>query len=150
VAKALVQTSLRGIDTHGISLFPTYVRELDGGRAAAAPVMTWRGEGKALCLLDAGGALGVVAGHVAADGAVRIAKQHGLGAVAVRNSNHFGAAGAHALRMADQGALGLCLSNSDALVSPCVRPSAPHCGTLFGRPGPPSHDTQLPPSKISR
>jgi LDH2 family malate/lactate/ureidoglycolate dehydrogenase len=82
VAAALVQTSLRGVDTHGISLFPTYVRELDGGRAAAAPVMTWRGEGKALCVLDAGGALGVVAGHVAADGAVRIARQHGLGAVA--------------------------------------------------------------------
>jgi ureidoglycolate dehydrogenase (NAD+) len=118
VAQALVQTSLRGVDTHGIALFPTYLRELDGGRAAAAPVMRWSGEGKAICVLDAGGALGVVAGCVAADAAVRLARQHGLGAVAVRNSNHFGAAGAHSLRMADQGVLGLCLSNSDALVAP--------------------------------
>jgi ureidoglycolate dehydrogenase (NAD+) len=118
VAAALVQTSLRGVDTHGISLLPTYLRELEGGRAAAVPAMTWHGDGKAICVLDAGGALGVVAGHVAADGAVRLARQHGLGAVAVRNSNHFGAAGVHALRIADQGALGMCLSNSDALVAP--------------------------------
>src|SRR5262245_47441739 len=90
VTQALVQTSLRGVDTHGIALFPTYVRELDGGRAAAAPVMHWHGDDKALRVLDAGGALGVVAGHAAADGAVRIAQQHGIGAVAVRNSNHFG------------------------------------------------------------
>src|SRR3954469_13723601 len=113
VAQALVRTSLRGVDTHGISLFPTYLRELDGGRAAATPVMRWTGEGKAICVLDAGGALGRVAGHVAADAAVRLARQHGIGAVAVRNSNHFGAAGVCSLRIAEQGALGLCFSNSD-------------------------------------
>lgn len=118
VAQALVQTSLRGVDTHGISLFPIYVRELDGGRAAAAPAMTWHGEDRAICVLDAGGALGVIAGHVAADRAVALAEQHGIGAVAVRNSNHFGAAGTFALRIADRGMLGLCLSNSDALVAP--------------------------------
>lgn len=118
VAKALVQTSLRGVDTHGIALFPTYLHELDGGRAAMNPVLSWHGDGKSICVLDAGGALGVVAGHVAADGAVRLARQYGLGAVAVRNSNHFGAAAVHSLRMADQGVLGLCFSNSDALVAP--------------------------------
>jgi LDH2 family malate/lactate/ureidoglycolate dehydrogenase len=118
VSRALVETSLRGVDTHGIALFPTYLHELEGGRAAARPVLRWHGEGKAICVLDAGGALGVVAGHVAADRAAVLARDHGLGAVAVRNSNHFGAAGAHALRIADRGLLGLCFSNSDALVAP--------------------------------
>ena len=41
---------------------------------------------------------------------------HGLGAVAIRNSSHFGAAGAYALDIAQQGMMGLAVCNSDAFV----------------------------------
>lgn len=119
VADGLVETSLRGIDTHGVRLFPTYILELEGGRARARPEMRWLGEeGKAVRVLDAGHALGVVAGRAAAAEAVRLAKRYGTGAVAVRNSNHFGAASIYTLEMARQGVLGLSLTNSDALVAP--------------------------------
>ena len=37
VAEGLAEASLRGIDTHGVRLFPTYLAELDGGRAVARP-----------------------------------------------------------------------------------------------------------------
>jgi LDH2 family malate/lactate/ureidoglycolate dehydrogenase len=69
-------------------------------------------------VLDAGHALGIVAGRVACDEAVRLARAHGVGSVAVRNSNHFGPASCYTLAMARQGALGLALTNSDALVAP--------------------------------
>ena len=42
----------------------------------------------------------------------QIAKKHGLGAVAVRNSSHFGAAGYYADHAAEQGLIGLAFSNA--------------------------------------
>jgi LDH2 family malate/lactate/ureidoglycolate dehydrogenase len=126
VVDGLVETSLRGIDTHGVRLFPTYIAELDGGRSRARPEMRWIGEGpgRAARLLDAGGALGLVAGRAACAEAVRLAREHGVGTVAVRNSNHFGAASVYTLAMARQGVLGMSFTNSDALVAPFhgVRP----------------------------
>jgi ureidoglycolate dehydrogenase (NAD+) len=126
VVDGLLETSLRGVDTHGVRLFPTYLAELDGGRSRARPGMTWVGEerGRAARLLDAGGALGLVAGRFACAEAVRLARQHGVGTVAVRNSNHFGAASVYTLAMARQGVLGMSFTNSDALVAPFhgVRP----------------------------
>ncbi len=117
VADGLVSTSLRGIDTHGIRLLPIYLAELDGGRARARPDLVLTGE-KAVRRLAAGGALGLVAGMVACREAVRLAAEHGVGAVSVADSNHFGAASVYTLEMARRGALGLAFTNSDALVAP--------------------------------
>jgi ureidoglycolate dehydrogenase (NAD+) len=117
VVDGLLEASLRGVDTHGVRLFPTYLAELDGGRSAARPRLRWSGE-RAVRRLDAGHALGLVAGRVAADEAVRLAREHGAGVVSVADSNHFGAASVYTLAMARQGVLGLAFSNSDALVAP--------------------------------
>jgi LDH2 family malate/lactate/ureidoglycolate dehydrogenase len=126
VTDGLIEASLRGIDTHGARLFPTYIAELDGGRARACPQLRWSGE-RAARRLDAGGALGLVAGRIAAEEAARLAREFGSGAVSVGNSNHSGAASVYTLAMARQGVLGLSFTNSDALV-------APHGGTrpVFG------------------
>jgi ureidoglycolate dehydrogenase (NAD+) len=118
VAGGLLEASLRGIDTHGVRLFATYLVELDGGRSLAHPQMRWLGGARAARVLDAGHALGLVAGRTACAEAVRLARESGVGAVAVRNSNHFGAASVYTLEMARQGALGLSFTNSDALVAP--------------------------------
>jgi LDH2 family malate/lactate/ureidoglycolate dehydrogenase len=124
IVDALIETSLRGVDTHGVRLFPVYLAELDGGRSRARPEMSWLGSARAARTLDAGHALGLVAGRVACTEAVRLARENGIGAVSVRDSNHFGAAAVYTLEMARQGAIGLALTNSDALVAPFggVRP----------------------------
>jgi len=118
VVDGLLEASLRGLDTHGIRLFPTYLAELDGGRSRARPMLRWLGEGRAARVLDAGHALGLVAGRVACAEVARLAREFGVGVVAVRNSNHFGAASVYTLEMARQGLAGLCFTNSDALVAP--------------------------------
>lgn len=118
VVDGLIGTSLRGIDTHGVRLFSTYIAELDGGRSLPNPELRFSGEARTARVLDAGHALGLVAGRVAAAEAVRLAKENGVGAVSVRNSNHFGAASVYTLQMAREGVLGFSFSNSDALVAP--------------------------------
>lgn len=118
VVDSLIETSLRGVDTHGVRLFPTYLAELDGGRARARPEMTWPHRRHSAATLDAGHALGIVAGLAAAREAARLAAEQGVGAVAVRNSNHFGAASCYSLAIARRGMIGLAFTNSDALVAP--------------------------------
>lgn len=118
VVDGLIEASLRGIDTHGVRLFPTYLAELDGGRSRARPELSWSGDRPAARVLDAGGALGLVAGRIACAEAARLARQNGVGTVSVRNSNHFGAASVYTLAMAREGVLGMSFTNSDALVAP--------------------------------
>lgn len=118
VVDGLLFASRRGIDTHGVRLFPTYLAELDGGRSRARPRLRWARRRGATRLLDAGHALGLVAGRVATDAAVQLAAAHGVGAVAVASSNHFGAASYYTVEMARHGTIGLAFSNADALVAP--------------------------------
>jgi ureidoglycolate dehydrogenase (NAD+) len=108
VVDGLLLASLRGIDTHGVRLFPTYLAELDGGRSLARPRLRWRGKKAASRL--------------------RLARDHGVGVVAVANSNHFGAASYYTLEMARRHMVALAFSNSDALVAP-HRGRTPFFGT---------------------
>lgn len=128
MARALVRTSMRGVDTHGIRLLPTYLRELEGGRARARPSLEIRCMRPAVATLDADGAPGVLAGLHAARCAAEMASAHGVGWVAVRGSNHFGAASVYTLEICDRGLVGLAFSNADALMSPSPA-QAPALGT---------------------
>ena len=118
VVDGLLGASLRGIDTHGVRLFPVYLAELDGGRARAQPTFTWAPAGSGGARLDAGGALGLVAGMLASRDAVARARGHGVAAVSVVNSNHFGAASTFTIEIANAGMIGICFSNADALIAP--------------------------------
>jgi LDH2 family malate/lactate/ureidoglycolate dehydrogenase len=118
VVDGLLFASRRGVDTHGVRLLPIYLAELDGGRSRARPHLAWLPGRGAARVLDAGHALGLVAVRIAAAEAVALARTHGVGAVAVANSNHFGAASYCAAEMARHGMVGMVFSNSDALVAP--------------------------------
>ena len=124
----VIEASLRGVDTHGVRLFPAYLRELDGGRCQPRPNLRWTERAPAALVLDAGDALGPVAGMVAAGRAISLAKEHGVGAVAVAHSNYFGSCSRYTLEIARHDALGLCFTNSDALVAP-IGGSRPLFGT---------------------
>ena len=82
-ASALVETSLMGIDTHGLRLLPLYLRELDEGRSNPAPAFKTLRQRGGMAAIDADSALGTVAGMHAARTAARLARQYGIGAVAI-------------------------------------------------------------------
>jgi LDH2 family malate/lactate/ureidoglycolate dehydrogenase len=118
IADALVDTSLRGIDTHGLRLLPQYLNELATGVAKAEPdiaVVKDRGAG---IMLDADGALGILAGLTAARCAEQRARAYGVAAVGVRNSNHFGAASVYTRRLARHGLVGIAVTSAASRVAP--------------------------------
>ncbi|NIA71764.1 Ldh family oxidoreductase [Pelagibius litoralis] len=114
--RALVGASLRGVDSHGVRLLPHYVKVLQGGRVKGRPQLRFEKRAAAVGNLDAGNALGHLAGYRAMEEAMILAEDAGIGAVAVSNSSHFGAAGAYSLAAAEAGYLGLCVCNSDSAV----------------------------------
>lgn len=118
VADALVETSLRGVDTHGLRLLPQYLDELARGVAVARPDVQVRRDHGAGVLIDAGGALGVVAGLTAARIAEQRARQHGVAAVGVTNSNHFGAAAVYSRWLAQRGLVGVVTTSAAPRVAP--------------------------------
>ncbi|MFE0172319.1 Ldh family oxidoreductase [Streptomyces sp. NPDC059002] len=118
VADALVESTARGIDTHGVRLLPRYLDELDQGIARPRPQMRAVRDAGAAALLDADSALGPVAGLAAVREALPRARRYGVGVVVVRNSNHFGAASVYSRAMARQGTVGWALTSAASRVAP--------------------------------
>lgn len=116
VCGALLQTSLRGVDSHGINLFPHYCRAVSAGRIRTDPAMTVVRDAPAAALLDADHGFGHHAGAQAMGMAASKAALAGAGAVSVRNSTHFGAAAYYGLMAAEQGFIGMAFTNADSLV----------------------------------
>ena len=113
---SLVQTSLRGVDSHGINLFTHYCRAIDAGRINKKPKMEILRTASAVAIVDADHALGHHAGAEAMDIAIATAMKTGIGAVGVKNSTHFGAAAYFGLRAANRDCLGLAFTDANALV----------------------------------
>jgi ureidoglycolate dehydrogenase (NAD+) len=116
VVDSLLQTSLRGVDSHGIQLFPHYVRAARAGRINIAPRIEITASGASTAVLDADHAFGHRAAAEAIDHAVELAATTGVGVVSVRRSSHFGAAAYFALRAADRGFISFAFTNADSLV----------------------------------
>lgn len=116
VACGLVQTSLRGVDSHGIRLLPHYVAGLKGGRIKPDPNYKFERTSPSTGILDADHTFGHAASMEAVKKAIRLAKASGTGHVAVCNSTHFGAAAYYALEIAKNDMIGMAFTNTDALI----------------------------------
>lgn len=116
VSTSLLQTSLRGVDSHGIELLPHYINALDARRINPSPSYKWEKKSASTEVLDADHGFGHAAGGEAMLRAVKTANEVGIAAVAVKNSTHFGAAAYFSLLAAEQGLIGLSFTHADSLM----------------------------------
>lgn len=114
--RAMLHASRHGIDSHGVRLLDHYVRALVGGRVNGKPSLAFDRSDRPVAMLDADHAHGARATFAAMARACAAARRFGIGAVGIRNSSHFGAAGAYALAAAEEGLVGVAVCNSDAFV----------------------------------
>jgi LDH2 family malate/lactate/ureidoglycolate dehydrogenase len=116
----LLYADLHGIDSHGCGMLQHYHRGLASGLLTMTPKIEVIRESETTALFDGGGGLG----HVPADTAMKLAiakcRNAGLGAVAVRNSGHYGAAGSYAALAAESGCIGIATTNT---AQPAVVPT---------------------------
>jgi LDH2 family malate/lactate/ureidoglycolate dehydrogenase len=117
-ADVLILADLRGIDSHGVARLIGYVRLWEQKRINAQPNITIVHETPTTATIDGDAGLGLVVAPFAMELAIKKAEQYGSGWVAVRNSNHFGIAGYHALKAAEKDMIGYAMTNASPLVAP--------------------------------
>ena len=116
--KALLAADLRGIDSHGVARLSGYVRLWQAKRINANPQIKIVYETPSTAVVDGDSGLGLVVAPFAMQVAIDKAKNVGTGWVSVRNSNHFGIAGYHAMMALEHEMIGMAMTNASALVAP--------------------------------
>jgi LDH2 family malate/lactate/ureidoglycolate dehydrogenase len=117
-ADTLVQADLWGHQSHGVMRLSWYAARLKAGACdpKAQPQLVVDAGG--LALIDGRDAMGQVLAARAAQEAVRRAKTHGIAAVGIRNSNHFGTALYFTLMAAREGCVGFLSTNASPAMAP--------------------------------
>jgi LDH2 family malate/lactate/ureidoglycolate dehydrogenase len=112
IAQVVVEGDLRGVESHGVLRLPAYVHRVQAGLMTAATELEVVRERGATVLLDAQGGFGQVAGIHAMNHAIERARKHGVGVVAVRNTNHFGIAAYYAMMALPHKMVGMATTNA--------------------------------------
>ncbi|MGI4807406.1 MAG: Ldh family oxidoreductase [Janthinobacterium lividum] len=117
-ADTLVQADLWGHQSHGVMRLPWYAARLKSGvaRPVAEPEMVV--DAGAVGVMDGHDGMGQVLTARAAQDAIRRAKAHGIGAVAVRRSNHFGTAMFYTLMAPPAGCIMFLSTNASPAMAP--------------------------------
>jgi LDH2 family malate/lactate/ureidoglycolate dehydrogenase len=118
IAGHLVQADSRGVHSHGTDLLPPYFRGFREGHlnVCAEPKAVHRAG--SIAVVDGENGLGHLAAHHAMQIALEMAAESGLAAVSVRNSNHFGMAGAWPLMAIERHMIGFATTNGPSVMAP--------------------------------
>jgi len=117
-ADVLLRSDLRGIDSHGVARLSGYVRLWEKQRINTTPNIQVVHETPTTATVDGDAGLGLVVAPFAMQIAIEKAITYGSGWVSVRNSNHFGIAGYHALMAVEKDMIGFAMTNASPLVAP--------------------------------
>ena len=117
-AAVLLSADLRGVDSHGVARLSGYVRLWEAGRINPTPNVRVVHETPSTAVVDGDAGLGLVVAPFAMKVAIEKAKIAGTGWVSVKNSNHYGIAGVHAMQALQHDMIGISLTNASPLVSP--------------------------------
>nr|MDO8109755.1 Ldh family oxidoreductase [Candidatus Sigynarchaeota archaeon] len=108
IADVLIEADLRGIESHGIGRLYYYYQRIKSGQHKTKTEYKIVKEGKTTAVIDGDHGQGHVIAYNAMKLAITKAKEYGLGAVAVRNSTHFGICGYYTKMATDENMIGIC------------------------------------------
>lgn len=117
-ANGLVETSLLGIDSHGIRMLDRYVKHLDDGGISVNFEPHFIREKGAIGVLDGCNSSGHLGAFHTTSVAASKAKTMGIGAVSLINTNHVGACALYAAQLAREGCVGMCFAVTIAGIAP--------------------------------
>jgi len=117
-AQSLLAADIKGVDSHGVARLSGYVRLWEAKRVNAKPEIKIIHGTPSTATVNGDAGLGLVVAPFAMNIAIEKAKQCGTGWVSVKNSNHFGIAGAHAMMALQNDMIGIAMTNASALVAP--------------------------------
>ncbi len=135
-ADVLIKSDLRGTESHGVGRLRMYYDRLKSGLIEKQTKLSIVRESPTTAVIDGNHGIGMVVATKAMQLAIQKAKELGMGAVAVRNSTHFGIDGFYPLMAVHQNMIGMSFTNARPCVSP-THGTQPTLGTnpiAFGAP----------------
>ena len=118
ITDVLLEADLSGIESHGVQRMIRYHKEITSGmvKIDAKPEVVF--ETPLSAVVEGNDCMGQTLGVWAMQMAIDKAKKSGFGIVTVRNSNHYGVAGYYSRMAADQGLIGMSMTNTEAIMVP--------------------------------
>lgn len=111
-ARLFAEASRDGVPSHGLNRFPRFLRAIGSGivlvNARAARV----GGHGAFERWDGRGGPGNLNAHDAMARAIALAREHGIGCIALANTNHWMRGGTYGWQAAEAGVIGICWTNT--------------------------------------
>ncbi len=118
ITEVLLEADLTGIESHGIQRLIRYHKEITEGMVKIDSVPEIVKETPLSAVIEGNDGMGQVLGAKAMKIAIEKAKKSGFGMVTLRNSNHYGVAGYYSRMAADNGLIGICMTNTEAIMVP--------------------------------
>lgn len=135
-AKVLIASDISGIESHGIGRLKMYFDRIRLGIQNPKTEIEVIRDKYATAVWDGQDGMGHVIGYKAMEKAIEKAAQYGLGAVAVRNSSHYGICGYYAEMATQRDMIGMTFTNARPSICP-TNGVSPLLGTnpiCFGAP----------------
>ncbi|TXK44140.1 3-dehydro-L-gulonate 2-dehydrogenase [Pontibacter qinzhouensis] len=117
-ARIFAENSRDGVYSHGLNRFPVFVQMVKDGLVKPQAEPECLEQNGALERWDGNLAPGMYTATRAMERAIALAKQNGLGAVAVRNTNHWMRGGTYGWQAAEAGCVAICATNTIANMPP--------------------------------
>ncbi|NPV74860.1 MAG: Ldh family oxidoreductase [Anaerolineae bacterium] len=135
-AEILIASDLRGVESHGIGRLKMYYDRIKSGQHLPVTNFEIVRQSPTTATVDGHHGVGMVIGHRAMTLAIEKARQYGMGAVAVRNSTHFGIDGYYPLMAVRAGMIGMSFTNARPSIAPTfgVQPMLGTNPIAFGCP----------------
>ena len=113
MANVLVLTDMWGVHTHGVKNLAKYIEKSKAGGVSFSNKPKIQTKEGSVAVVDGNNTMGYISATLAMNLACEIAANSGIAMVLVKNSCHFGAAGAYANIAAGKGMIGIVMSNVD-------------------------------------
>lgn len=117
-AQIFTENSRDGVYTHGLNRFPTFVDMIQQGLVDSKATPVLESHNGLIEQWNGNLAPGILNAEFCMTRAISLAKEHGIGCVAIKNTNHWMRGGTYGWQAADAGCIGICFTNTIANVPP--------------------------------
>jgi len=118
VADALINAEFDGQAGHGLSRIPSYVEQVLSGKVAGNVTPSLLSSKGSVIRVDANQGFAFPAISLALSEITKTCKNFGIAAASISRSHHFGQAGRHVERLAEDGLIGLMFGNTPKAIPP--------------------------------
>lgn len=118
ISDSIIEANLRGIDTHGVAILPTYLKRMKKGATNPVPHVTIESEGMGFSVFNGDNALGPVVANKAVLKAVEESESKGIYISLCKNTNTYGPASYYSSLASDKGMICITMCNAPASMPP--------------------------------